>query len=30
MEDKKLNKGALFNALDQKIFKGGKINVNGD
>tara|TARA_Y100000004_G_scaffold49603_1_gene54591 strand:- start:59 stop:472 length:414 start_codon:yes stop_codon:yes gene_type:complete len=30
MEDKQLNKGALFNALDQKIFKGGKINVNGD
>jgi len=29
MEDKKLNRGALYNSTD-KIFKGGKINVNGD
>lgn len=29
MEDNKLNKGALFNSTD-KIFKSGKVNVNGD
>jgi hypothetical protein len=29
MEDKKLNKGALYPSND-KIFKGGKININGD
>ena len=29
MEDKKLNRGALYNSTD-KIFKGGKINVNGN
>ncbi len=28
MEDKKLNRGALYNSTD-RIFKGGKINVNG-
>ena len=30
MEDKDLNKGALFNTLDTRIFKGGDININGD
>lgn len=30
MEDKELNKGALFNTTDTRIFKGGDINVNGD
>jgi hypothetical protein len=29
MEDNKLNKGALFNSTD-KIFKSGKVNINGD
>ena len=29
MEDKKINKGTLYPSND-KIFKGGKININGD